>query len=89
MDIVIRQFRASDIAAIVSLFYETVHAVNKRDYAREQLEAWAPPGEEAERAASWLASLARNRSCVAEIGGQLVGFRNCVRLDNFVMQKLL
>lgn len=34
----IRKFRLSDIEQIVTLFYETVHSVNKKDYSQLQLD---------------------------------------------------
>ncbi|QHW35184.1 GNAT family N-acetyltransferase [Paenibacillus rhizovicinus] len=87
---VIREFHASDAARIVSLFYETVHAVNKRDYAQEQLDAWAPRGEEAQRAEAWQESMVRNRSYVAEMAGVIAGFAdmtNAGHLDRLYVHK--
>ena len=37
----IRKYAARDCASVARLFYETVHAVNARDYTAEQLFAWA------------------------------------------------
>ena len=37
----IRPYRSSDCPALAELFYQTVHAVNARDYSPEQLDAWA------------------------------------------------
>lgn len=38
---VIRKYRPSDCERLAELFYQTVHAVNARDYTKEQLDAWA------------------------------------------------
>jgi hypothetical protein len=38
----IRDYEQVDARAIVRLFYETVHFVNRADYSEEQVEAWAP-----------------------------------------------
>ncbi|MFP4974658.1 GNAT family N-acetyltransferase [Paenibacillus sp. CN-4] len=71
---IIRPYQESDIDRIVTLFYETVHSVNTRDYSKEQVEAWAPYQQADERKAAWQASLRRNFSFVAEENGVIVGF---------------
>ncbi|QDW72974.1 GNAT family N-acetyltransferase [Lachnospiraceae bacterium KGMB03038] len=38
---ILRAYRPSDCEEAAKLFYETVHAVNARDYTKEQLNAWA------------------------------------------------
>lgn len=70
----IRKFRESDIRQIVSLFYETVHSVNRVDYTQEQLDAWAPKEEETLKLGTWQDSMNRNVTFVAETDGKLVGF---------------
>ena len=37
----IREYRPEDCAELTRLFYDTVHTVNRRDYAPAQLDAWA------------------------------------------------
>lgn len=68
--ILIRPFRAEDIPVLFAMFLDTVRRVNSRDYAIEQVRAWAP-GEF--NAARW-ATLADRFTVVAEIGGEVVGF---------------
>ncbi|WP_214627906.1 GNAT family N-acetyltransferase [Paenibacillus agaridevorans] len=70
----IRGFQDSDIEEIITLFYDTVHTVNSRDYTREQLDAWAPAEDMERRAATWLESMAANFALVAVIEGALTGF---------------
>ncbi|UVI29717.1 GNAT family N-acetyltransferase [Paenibacillus spongiae] len=70
----IRTFVDSDIHPILSLFRETVHAVNKKDYSQEQLDAWAPLADLTSRLDAWQESMRRNMTYVAEIGGTIVGF---------------
>lgn len=70
----IRKYQESDILQIISLFYETVHTVNKQHYTQEQLDAWAPKEEETLKHKSWGASLYQNITYVAESKGSLVGF---------------
>lgn len=70
----IRKFHASDISQIVSLFYETVHSINKQDYSQEQLDAWAPKDEEMLKLKAWKESLGLNITFIAETNGKIVGF---------------
>ena len=37
----IRAYRSSDLDEILTLFYDTVHTVNAKDYTSAQLDAWA------------------------------------------------
>lgn len=37
----IRRYKSVDLRQISRLFYETVHAVNIKDYTKEQVNAWA------------------------------------------------
>ena len=39
--LILRNYTAADSAETANLFYETVHAVNRRDYTEKQLDAWA------------------------------------------------
>lgn len=70
----IRKFRDSDISQLVSLFYETVHSVNKQDYSQEQLDAWAPQDEKSLKLETWKYSLNHNITYVAEMNDKIVGF---------------
>jgi putative acetyltransferase len=38
----IRPVKRADVPEISRLYYETVHRVNARDYAPDQITAWAP-----------------------------------------------
>src|ERR1043165_5576351 len=71
MPLRIRPYVEPDLDAIVDLFAGTVHQVNSRDYAPEQIQAWAPPVMDRER---WRMRLAALRTVVAQIDGQIVGF---------------
>ncbi|WP_196598024.1 GNAT family N-acetyltransferase [Pectinatus frisingensis] len=38
---IIREYRPADCPLLAQLFYDTVHTVNAKDYAEDQLDAWA------------------------------------------------
>jgi putative acetyltransferase len=70
----IRSFHASDIDEIVTLFFDTVHTINRRDYSQEQLDAWAPAEEMKQRVTSWAESMSLNTTYVAVVEDIIVGF---------------
>ncbi|OAB44333.1 GNAT family N-acetyltransferase [Paenibacillus glacialis] len=70
----IRKFRDSDMSQIISLFYDTVHTVNKQHYTQAQLDVWAPRDEEALKLTTWKDSFNHNVTYIAEINGIIVGF---------------
>lgn len=67
----IRPYRSSDCPALAELFYQTVHAVNARDYSPEQLDAWADGPGGAGRLGRLLP---RPRHPGGVEGGVIVGF---------------
>lgn len=69
--ITLRDYTPDDLEAILTLFYETVHTVNARDYTAAQLDAWAPRLPDR---ASWRRRLAAARVILAEEDGTLLGF---------------
>ncbi|WP_054028265.1 GNAT family N-acetyltransferase [Bacillus sp. FJAT-28004] len=86
----IRRFIEEDISEVVSLFYETVHAVNKQHYSKEQLDAWAPQEEVAQKLEAWKESMVSNITYIAEICGQIVGFADMTyggELDRLYVHK--
>jgi putative acetyltransferase len=86
----IRKFTDMDINQIVSLFYATVHSVNKRDYSEEQLAAWAPKDEEMLKLKTWKDAMSQNVAYVAEINGKVVGFSDMTKqghLDRLYVHK--
>lgn len=70
----LRRFQPEDTAELVTLFYNTVHAVNAKDYTVEQLKAWAPEDEKKAKIAAWRQSLHTNITYVVESNGVLIGF---------------
>lgn len=70
----IRKFTNRDINQMISLFYQTVHSVNAKDYTKEQLDAWAPLEEIEQMASAWLDSFQDHMTYVAEFKDTIVGF---------------
>lgn len=71
----IREYEPSDCPAMAALFYDTVHRVNCRDYAPEQLDVWATGQVDLE---SWNHSFLAHHTLVAIQDGILVGFGDMV-----------
>nr|WP_207732337.1 GNAT family N-acetyltransferase [Heliobacterium chlorum] len=67
----VRRYRDSDLPQVLQLFYDTVHTVNARDYAVDQLEAWAPLEPDEKR---WAGFMRENISYVVERDQQILGF---------------
>lgn len=76
----LRRFQPDDVDAIIVLFRNTIHRINRRDYTEEQLAAWAPPEMDRER---WLRRLSESHSVVCEWNGKITGFGN-LRADGYV-----
>lgn len=66
---IIRKYTASDLEAVSTLFYNSVHAISKTICSQEELDAWAPKTFDVAR---WK-TLENNYSLIAEINGVVVG----------------
>ena len=69
----LRAYRPEDLTEIAQLFYDTIHAVNARDYSREQVQAWAGGREHFLCRNDFFLSL---YTIVAVDGGRIVGYGN-------------
>jgi putative acetyltransferase len=67
----IRQATRQDASEIMKLFYETIHAINIRDYSQEQVNAWAPDTMTVDR---WIKRQDTKQTFVADHNGQIIGF---------------
>ena len=67
----LRAYRPGDCREMAALFYDTVHAVNARDYTPEQLDAWAGGPVDLD---AWDRSFRAHTTLVAVAGGRIVGF---------------
>lgn len=68
---VIRDYAPSDCESITKLFYDTVHAVNIRDYTQEQVNVWATGIVDL---SAWNKSLSEHYTLVAVENDTIVGF---------------
>lgn len=67
----IREYQPSDCIRLTELFYDTVHAVCAKDYAKEQCDAWATGTVDPE---AWDLSFRAHTTLVAVERGRIVGF---------------
>jgi putative acetyltransferase len=67
----VRKATKEDTEEIAWLFYGTVHAINRRDYSQEQVNAWAPKEIDIQE---WSKRQENRITFVAEQEGQIVGF---------------
>ena len=70
-DMLIRKYHPSDCPRLAKLFYQTVHEVNKQDYTKEQLNAWATGEVDL---SAWNHSFLEHYTLVAVEGDEILGF---------------
>lgn len=68
---IIRKYQSLDCKELTELFYNTVHAINAKDYTKEQLNVWATGYIDLEK---WNQSLQEHYSVVAIDNEIIVGF---------------
>lgn len=66
-----RSYKSADPEAILSLFHNTVHAINIKDYSQEQIDVWAQSIASKDK---WAESLLKNFTYVVECEDKVVGF---------------
>jgi putative acetyltransferase len=67
----LRKYKPEDCAALAELFFNTVHAVNAKDYTLAQLKAWATGKVDLN---TWNQSFLKHNTVIAEINGMITGF---------------
>ena len=88
LPIQLRALKETDVLECITLFQNTIHAVNAKDYSPLQLEAWAPKVKP-EITLRWQ-TLSENISYVAEYANQIVGFGDLTKegyLDRLFVHK--
>lgn len=68
----IRKYKKEDAAALASIYYHTIHIINRRDYTQAQVNVWAP--ELSKDTEGWLKKWEKITPLVAVINAQPVGF---------------
>src|SRR5438552_9407113 len=69
--VTLRAYKPDDAPALLALFRDTIRRVNARDYAPDQIRAWASDDIDP---AQWASRFARRFVAVAEESGKPVGF---------------
>lgn len=71
MEIIIREYRSSDLTALIQLFRDSVRSIARRDYSERQVLAWAPDFIDPE---VFGRRRADKPTWIAEINGMIAGF---------------
>ena len=67
----IREYKPADCEQLAELFYNTVHSINAKDYAEEQLNVWATGRVDLQE---WNLSFLRHKTIVVIENDEIVGF---------------
>lgn len=67
----IRKYIPSDITQVMRIFHETIHEVNKKDYTKDQLDAWADGSYDTDK---WNDRLLKSFAVVVQENDELLGF---------------
>ena len=67
----VRRYQDGDVKHIASIYYNTIHTVNAKDYTKEQLNAWAPYHD---NYAAWQEKCSKLNPFAAVIDDRIVGF---------------
>ena len=68
----VRKFVESDAKELASIYYNTIHKINSKDYSHEQVNAWAPKSSLDHE--DWMKKWKKLPPFVAVSEGQPVGF---------------
>ena len=67
----IREYKPADCEQMAELFYNTVHSINAKDYAEEQLNVWATGKVDLQE---WNRSFLKHKTIVAIESDEIIGF---------------
>ena len=76
----IRRFKDGDEVALYRVFFSAIHEIAARDYAREQIEAWAPVDADQEL---WASRVRNLRPFVVESDNTVLGYAD-VQADGYI-----
>ena len=79
---VVKNFEIKDLQEVYKLFFDAVHAINSKDYTKDQINAWAPESMDSSK---WEKDLSSTHTfCVwDQIKNIIVGFAN-LRDDGYM-----
>jgi putative acetyltransferase len=80
MDLLIRDFKPGDEAALWDVFFTAIHRLAASDYNRAQLDAWAPAHRDLVR---WATRMRQIAPFVAESEGKIVGYAD-LQADGYI-----
>lgn len=80
--VILSEYRPGEAAALVRLFYGTVHSVCLGDYTQEQVDAWADGKADP---AVWEQAFLQRQTLVARVDGEIAGFAD---LDGDYLDRL-
>lgn len=72
----LHSYQTSDCKEMAALFYDTIHAINIKDYRKEQVDAWAPGVADIE---NWDQKFISTKTLVAKEKQRIIGFANMDR----------
>lgn len=68
---ILRRYQSSDCETLSKIFYDTIHAINIKDYSQQQVDAWATGTVDLER---WDRTMSQRCTFVAVEGDTIIGF---------------
>jgi putative acetyltransferase len=73
-EITVRKFQPRDTSTLLSLYYNTVHEINIRDYSQQQVDAWASSPQK--DLSYWEDRFVTSETIIAELDNTIAGFGN-------------
>jgi putative acetyltransferase len=64
-------FKEKELDELINLFYETIHAINAKDYNLQQLSVWAPKNINSQK---WKKRSSKNYLFIARDENKIIGF---------------
>jgi putative acetyltransferase len=76
----IRKYCVGEELLLRELFFQTIHAVNSKDYTTQQVDAWAPKDYDRE---GWIERIQRINPYVAIVDGEIAGYAD-IQADGYI-----
>ncbi len=69
----LKKYKVCYLDEMISLFYDTVHFINSKDYTKKQIDAWAPEDTDAMK---WNEKFLNSYTIIAFQDEKIIGFGN-------------